>query len=242
MRSRRALHPGSSPLARGLRAGGRPRPLTRGIIPARAGFTLGERVDSWIQADHPRSRGVYRRRSIGRPGTSGSSPLARGLRGPRPRDPRESGIIPARAGFTMTAETIYRNLTDHPRSRGVYRSFRRIPAYAGGSSPLARGLREPAEPRPAPAGIIPARAGFTRRSAFSLTIPPDHPRSRGVYPSSMRTHSHGRGSSPLARGLLTPSPMVSPVAGIIPARAGFTVRAAGHRRVRPDHPRSRGVY
>ena len=34
----------------------------------------------------------------------------------------------------------------------------------------------------------------------------------------------------------------SMVAGIIPARAGFTPRCGGPREARPDHPRSRGVY
>ena len=70
----------------------------------------------------------------------------------------------------------------------------------------------------------------------------DHPRSRGVYPEKMDRMRCGRGSSPLARGLLpafslpnSPSGS-SPLArgllagpgdgpgyrGIIPARAGFT--------------------
>ncbi|ERH20503.1 hypothetical protein HMPREF1979_03287, partial [Actinomyces johnsonii F0542] len=30
--------------------------------------------------------------------------------------------------------------------------------------------------------------------------------------------------------------------GIIPARAGFTIRRASISRISPDHPRSRGVY
>ena len=56
---------GSSPLARGLRR--RPvRPSwARGIIPARAGFTLGAPRPMAAMADHPRSRGVYTRRRRG---------------------------------------------------------------------------------------------------------------------------------------------------------------------------------
>ena len=71
---------GSSPLARGLRAG-RPRDAgTAGIIPARAGFTdVNERL-SMVNA--------------------GSSPLARGLPVPPKSVPAENRIIPARAGFT----------------------------------------------------------------------------------------------------------------------------------------------
>ena len=71
---------GSSPLARGLRRRGVRRDLGRGIIPARAGFTIGGPG------------------GIGR--VQGSSPLARGLR-LAPRGPPHRGrIIPARAGFT----------------------------------------------------------------------------------------------------------------------------------------------
>ena len=52
--------PGSSPLARGLRGLTAGRSESRGIIPARAGFThKTESTSQWLQ-DHPRSRGVYR--------------------------------------------------------------------------------------------------------------------------------------------------------------------------------------
>ena len=70
---------GSSPLARGLRTRLSPRPMTVGIIPARAGFTGPMRSPRCAVRDHPRSRGVY---GAGYPFdrmVSGSSPLARGL-------------------------------------------------------------------------------------------------------------------------------------------------------------------
>ena len=51
---------------------------------------------------------------------------------------------------------------------------------------------------------------------------PDHPRSRGVYATIASTAAQWAGSSPLARGLLTVAILNSKVAGIIPARAGFT--------------------
>ena len=51
-----------------------------------------------------------------------------------------------------------------------------------------------------------------------------------------------RGSSPLARGLQLGSARARGAVGIIPARAGFTAWPAEPRRVRSDHPRSRGVY
>ena len=50
-----------------------------------------------------------------------------------------------------------------------------------GSSPLARGLRMSRSLAEIISGIIPARAGFTRRSREASGEPGDHPRSRGVY-------------------------------------------------------------
>ena len=72
---------GSSPLARGLHRhlgithyGGR-------IIPARAGFTPPSGDHPLRGSDHPRSRGVYTAPTARGGSGSGSSPLARGLRG-----------------------------------------------------------------------------------------------------------------------------------------------------------------
>ena len=50
---------GSSPLARGLQVGEEESTGERGIIPARAGFTLLPLPFSPGERDHPRSRGVY---------------------------------------------------------------------------------------------------------------------------------------------------------------------------------------
>ena len=71
-----------------------------GIIPARAGFTADIRWGGSHHRDHPRSRGVYHVISTLRPYLAGSSPLARGLLIRFPRIQGQSGIIPARAGFT----------------------------------------------------------------------------------------------------------------------------------------------
>ena len=53
---------GSSPLARGLRVIGGVQRGQEGIIPARAGFTMPRSMIAALNSDHPRSRGVYRRR------------------------------------------------------------------------------------------------------------------------------------------------------------------------------------
>ena len=213
-----------------------------GIIPARAGFTVGPLGGNAGQGDHPRSRGVYTARSSSTPSPSGSSPLARGLRGDRrPRCPR-TRIIPARAGFTDQGAQAGPVAGDHPRSRGVYRPIERPGIGALGSSPLARGLRRDRPPRRLRPGIIPARAGFTPRPGRQAAGAPDHPRSRGVYAPGRGVRGGQDGSSPLARGLPPVTRMVTKPCRIIPARAGFTVRALTRLFRGVDHPRSRGVY
>ena len=254
---------GSSPLARGLpareilaRAEGR-------IIPARAGFTRPTTPWPGPGPDHPRSRGVYiLTPNIGGPG-NGSSPLARGL--PRRRHDRRARrrIIPARAGFTTRSGAPPPGRKDHPRSRGVYLLEQAGHDPAEGSSPLARGLRAPRSAAAGAAGIIPARAGFTPAGVPGAAGGEDHPRSRGVYLTVHSRWPRARGSSPLARGLLRSarsrrgrwvgsSPLARGLlmgrsrevisAGIIPARAGFTVISPFLWSCWEDHPRSRGVY
>ena len=73
----------------------------------------------------------------------GSSPLARGLRFDSPEEAIKYRIIPARAGFTEEYLLPRRHLRDHPRSRGVYAAIDVNALAALGSSPLARGLRDP---------------------------------------------------------------------------------------------------
>ena len=233
---------GSSPLARGLLTAAPPREPVRGIIPARAGFTIPLPRPPPRSADHPRSRGVYSRLCVLHRRRDGSSPLARGLRSPRRASARPGGIIPARAGFTRSPTTGRRSAPDHPRSRGVYDRAMIHAPDVGGSSPLARGLRSTRRRRLAAAGIIPARAGFTRVGRRPGAVEQDHPRSRGVYRFLAVTDVEGLGSSPLARGLRSATQRPAARRRIIPARAGFTASATWWWRSRTDHPRSRGVY
>ena len=187
---------GSSPLARGLRPPVEPVQVGQGIIPARAGFTRPDSSSGPRCWDHPRSRGVYWRRLVRANFIAGSSPLARGL------PPTAPSAAPC--GW------------DNPRSRGVYHQ---------GSSPLARGLRRALRPAPAQPGIIPARAGFTRLQDQQDRRARDHPRSRGVYRGAFIRQADSVGSSPLARGLRCGPDSRCPRRRIIPARAGFTLKA-----------------
>ena len=172
---------GSSPLARGLRPA-RPRASrSRGIIPARAGFTARRRSPMSRCPDHPRSRGVYNKKMFYMTHEDGSSPLARGLPESAHHSPAGRGIIPARAGFTASRLRRHRGQRDHPRSRGVYSQVYFNDIVSRGSSPLARGLQHVGEGVVTELRIIPARAGFTGSSLSSPRLRP--------------------GSSPLARGL-----------------------------------------
>ena len=233
---------GSSPLARGLLVDDQAGQGAVGIIPARAGFTPAGRGAARGDADHPRSRGVYVPSGPVRATASGSSPLARGL--PAHRDARvvHGRIIPARAGFTARGCGPRPVFRDHPRSRGVYNNLGLEVVNEIGSSPLARGLPAGAERPAGSPGIIPARAGFTRRTHYFPLFSPDHPRSRGVYRGKLTMTTVHAGSSPLARGLLGIGGTGARGSGIIPARAGFTWCSFRFLSVLWDHPRSRGVY
>ena len=193
---------GSSPLARGLQHIVEGFVLVIGIIPARAGFTAGRRARRRPAGDHPRSRGVYGSCASAAPPRSGSSPLARGLHNMPPYIVLNFRIIPARAGFTLDSSGVSGHTT--------------------GSSPLARGLRWSRSGQGSGTGIIPARAGFTASPWMTRRGGGDHPRSRGVYRSSLVGASLMSGSSPLARGLREAGNRVNADVRIIPARAGFT--------------------
>ena len=153
-----------------------------------------------------------------------------------------SRIIPARAGFTSHFRPRRSYYRDHPRSRGVYFLVAGENVPSEGSSPLARGLPKRHPPISLAHRIIPARAGFTRRSECCDERRWDHPRSRGVYEFNPSVVFEWKGSSPLARGLPWTTSRSSRPGRIIPARAGFTRVTHCRPPSRRDHPRSRGVY
>ena len=174
---------GSSPLARGaLGSMGFPcRPA--GLIPARAGSTGRWSTASGSCWAHPRSRGEHACTAQLRPWPRGSSPLARGAHLPGGRSGGLPGLIPARAGSTISSRTSRGPSGAHPRSRGEHRLHPSNPPEGKGSSPLARGARTRTPDRPVSGGLIPARAGSTSATWERSRRRWAHPRSRGEHTS-----------------------------------------------------------
>ena len=90
------------------------------IIPAYAGSTASEAVDSILSSDHPRLRGEHSavRIHIGR--ECGSSPPTRGAPRLHRRLRLRARIIPAYAGSTARGTGKPTHLADHPRLRGEH--------------------------------------------------------------------------------------------------------------------------
>ena len=70
----------------------------------------------------------------------------------------------------------------------------------------------------------------------------DHPRSRGDYTFFAVSSSSFSGSPPLTRGLPLGKPIAVDILRITPAHAGTTAVVGSRKKVKRDHPRSRGDY
>ena len=193
---------GSSPLTRGKLTLEGLDVLVVGLIPAHAGKTVKPTPTPAPTPAHPRSRGenYISLRLNGHRG--GSSPLTRGKR--------------RRASTSSHARWA------HPRSRGENNGGAPFTWAASGSSPLTRGKRRPLYPAHQGTRLIPAHAGKTSGSRAAHSQPWAHPRSRGENPRAERGQRDRRGSSPLTRGKLPPSPWPLRRLGLIPAHAGKT--------------------
>ncbi len=156
-------HPleGSSPLTRGAPPMKLPAASRWGLIPARAGNTDRKMTSLSIAGAHPRSRGEHSTHPVQLYAPTGSSPLARGARYPKSSSFTITGLIPARAGSTVSHNVQAVPLGAHPRSRGEHSPGGALVGGWSGSSPLARGARLPLRAARYRPGLIPARAGST---------------------------------------------------------------------------------
>ena len=91
-----------------------------------------------------------------------------------------------------------------------------------GSSPPVRGALWDAQAVGFVAGLIPARAGSTRRRERPKVYGGAHPRPCGEHEKEDRIISASLGSSPPVRGARLSVTDSLDVAGLIPARAGST--------------------
>ena len=233
---------GSSPLARGTLRELRDVAVQVRFIPARAGNTSGRRAHCRRRPVHPRSRGEHARIRLAFASMSGSSPLARGTRRDRRRQPGVHRFIPARAGNTHRPQAPPLSGAVHPRSRGEHGAGSLEMNLRTGSSPLARGTLSSASTGPENMRFIPARAGNTTRSRTTSRSRSVHPRSRGEHASFRATSASASGSSPLARGTRRLRGRARTGPRFIPARAGNTGGTRSRGRRRAVHPRSRGEH
>ena len=170
----------------------------------------------------------------------GSSPHARGGRGPGGRGSCVVRLIPACAGRARSARRSRTRRAAHPRMRGEGPARVLSVAWVIGSSPHARGGRVDGDLPGHPARLIPACAGRARPALHVGAGLPAHPRMRGEGVLSGNSGSAWVGSSPHARGGLSVPPAGDGRAGLIPACAGRACRPAGRHQRRGAHPRMRG--
>ena len=152
---------GSSPLTRGRLASSGQLNKRVGIIPAYAGSTTQEALETLLAADHPRLRGVDHGGDDLLRINAGSSPLTRGRLFAQLVGLIAGGIIPAYAGSTGAPFGSATIRPDHPRLRGVDGTGLLSAGNNSGSSPLTRGRQANAVAGVHHWGIIPAYAGST---------------------------------------------------------------------------------
>ena len=101
---------------------------------------------------HPRSRGEHVSDGESDPWHVGSSPLARGTQTVSAQQVDQAGLIPARAGNTISHASPGSSRWAHPRSRGEHLDLIFLALTLWGSSPLARGThfltRHDTQPNP----------------------------------------------------------------------------------------------
>ena len=134
-----AARGGSSPLARGKLTGKYVAIAATRLIPARAGKTTPIVPEEDTLQAHPRSRGENSDAFCAQLETLGSSPLARGKLDTVRLTMWCAGLIPARAGKTLSSLLRPLLFPAHPRSRGENVVLLGVSIGWDGSSPLARG-------------------------------------------------------------------------------------------------------
>jgi len=192
------------------------------FIPAGAGNTQLQHQRAGKRSVHPRGRGEHRDPMVYGCTLIGSSPRARGTRFARPLASGCHRFIPAGAGNTLFGERPAMRRPVHPRGRGEHDQRIDLNHRLIGSSPRARGTRSTSWELTGTRRFIPAGAGNTSVSAISRRSSAVHPRGRGEHFPVNFYGGDYYGSSPRARGTLTPPPCCVLSCRFIPAGAGNT--------------------
>ena len=213
---------GSSPRGRGKLALVQVNGAGKRLIPARAGKTLWPPSASSPSRAHPRAGGENGIMVEQHTGELGSSPRGRGKLNATGPALTGTGLIPARAGKTVTACSDGYGHKAHPRAGGENALSVCFGALAAGSSPRGRGKRKAHANRRKSARLIPARAGKTHPKRHPKLTRRAHPRAGGENRVDRLTDRVLSGSSPRGRGKLLLAAIQSSGLRLIPARAGKT--------------------
>ena len=211
---------GSSPHARGTRAGDPPSPRAGRFIPACAGNARVIEAFSCSVSVHPRMRGERSFDNSAALARIGSSPHTRGTRVKIVIISSFARFIPAYAGNAHPLRACIRSESVHPRIRGERCRVLRWLSVRTGSSPHTRGTLvqnvcgEPGH------RFIPAYAGNANRAMPRSATRTVHPRIRGERPHTNSQSSGNSGSSPHTRGTPRVGSAVVRVCRFIPAYAG----------------------
>ena len=211
---------GSSPRVRGKLEALPAFPDEHGLIPARAGKTVCPFGVGVGVGAHPRACGENDGRTLTGVAVPGSSPRVRGKLRLFEVIGGRRGLIPARAGKTMSWSIMIRGSSAHPRACGENLELGVEGVEVGGSSPRVRG-----------------KPVVTMGTSAEMTA---HPRACGENVSAKQEEPGDGGSSPRVRGKLLPLPTPLACVGLIPARAGKTTSAPPTAVGVSAHPRACG--
>ena len=211
-----------------------------GLIPARAGKTLGLTQGQITRRAHPRACGENGRIGVPVSLASGSSPRVRGKRTSTVSPSLTTGLIPARAGKTRSVCAAARRERAHPRACGENVASASEWGGTTGSSPRVRGKPHRAVLHRHDARLIPARAGKTVHEVGRDPGPRAHPRACGENDGGIVGSVLGWGSSPRVRGKREVDEPGRPGGGLIPARAGKTSSPSVGSPEPSAHPRACG--
>ena len=151
-------------------------------------------------------------------------------------------FIPAPAGNTTAAESVWRFAPVHPRACGEHIGDLRSKCFHIGSSPRLRGTPNPGRERQPSYRFIPAPAGNTWLGRWMVTPCSVHPRACGEHHNPPMSSLPAAGSSPRLRGTHAHRTAGGALLRFIPAPAGNTASGNCAWRKSAVHPRACGEH